>query len=180
MKVADTRLPGVRRIEPDVYPDARGYFLETFNRRRYEEALGRELDFVQDNLSRSSRGVLRGMHLQVTKPQAKLVRAVKGAVFDVVLDVNPGSDTFGQWFGETLSEENQLQLFIPAGYAHGFQVMSDEAVFEYKCIGYYEPGDESGVIWNDPRAAIRWPIPEPIVSAKDQLLPTLDTFRSST
>ena len=163
MKIRETLLSGVLRIEPEVHRDARGYFLETFNRDRYEKALAQELDFVQDNLSKSSKGVLRGMHLQIAKPQAKLVRAVKGSVFDVVLDVDPGSDTFGQWVAEVLSEENQL--------------LSDEALFEYKCIGYYEPGDESGVVWNDPEASIDWPLANPIVSDKDRALPSLAHFR---
>lgn len=163
-------------IEPKLFGDERGYFLETFNVQRYEEALGEPLEFVQDNLSRSTRGVLRGMHLQVTQPQAKLVRVVYGEVFDVVLDVCRESATFGQWVGERISSENQKQLFIPKGYAHGFQVMSEFALFEYKCIGYYASGDESGVVWNDPDAAITWPIADPILSSKDSLLPNLRDF----
>ena len=173
MHVSDTSLPGVRVIEPQIFRDQRGYFLETFNLRRYEEALGESLEFAQDNLSCSTRGVLRGMHLQMKEPQAKLVRVVYGEVFDVALDVNCESTTFGQWVGERLSSENQKQLFIPKGYAHGFQVLSDFALFEYKCIGYYVPGDEGGVAWNDPDAAIAWPIADPILSEKDRSLPKL-------
>lgn len=173
MKVLETNLPGVRLIEPYVFGDERGYFLETFNARRYEKALGQQLDFVQDNLSRSARGVLRGMHLQIKKPQAKLVRVVHGEVFDVALDVDPQSPSFGKWVGEVLTAENQRQLFIPKGYAHGFQVLSEYALFEYKCIGYYEPSDEGGVVWDDPDAGIEWPIADPVLSEKDRQLPTL-------
>ncbi len=173
MHVSETSLPGVKVIEPQLFGDERGYFLETFNVRRYEEALGQPLEFVQDNLSCSTRGVLRGMHLQLTQPQSKLVRVAYGEVFDVVLDVNRDSMTYGQWVGERISSENQKQLFIPKGYAHGFQVLSEFALFEYKCIGYYVPGDDGGVVWNDPDAAIPWPIADPILSEKDSLLPKL-------
>jgi dTDP-4-dehydrorhamnose 3,5-epimerase len=173
MKVTATDLPGVLLIEPRVFADERGFFLETFQRERYEEALGRPLDFVQDNHSRSVHGVLRGLHFQVNHPQAKLVRVVHGVVFDVAVDVDPRSPHFGHWVGATLSEENKHQLFIPEGYAHGFVVLSDFADFEYKCIGYYWPDDESGLVWNDADVGIDWPIAEPIVSAKDQELPTL-------
>ena len=173
MNIAETALPGVRVIEPELFADERGYFLETFNARRYEEALGEPLAFVQDNMSYSIRGVLRGMHLQVQHPQAKLVRVVYGEVFDVALDVDRESATFCQWVGEHLSSDNHKQLFIPKGYAHGFQVLSEFALFEYKCIGYYAPGDEAGVVWNDPDAAIVWPIADPVLSEKDRLLPKL-------
>lgn len=176
MQVRGTELPGVMVITPDVYGDERGFFLESFNLARYESALGTELEFVQDNHSRSSRGVLRGLHLQPNKPQAKLVRVVRGEVFDVAVDVNPTSRTFGRWHAELLSEENKNQLFIPKGYAHGFQVLSETADFEYKCVGYYSPEDEAGVIWSDPDLSIDWPIREPIVSAKDQQLPKLSSL----
>lgn len=179
MKVTATRLPGVMLIEPKVFGDERGFFLETFQKQRYEEALGMPLDFVQDNHSRSARGVLRGLHLQRTQPQAKLVRVVQGEVFDVAVDVDPTSEHFGAWVGVTLSAENKHQLFIPKGYAHGFQVVSESADFEYKCIGYYHPEDEGGALWNDPELAIPWPIAEATVSAKDQALPTLAQIREA-
>ena len=178
MNVVETTLSGVKLIVPDIFTDARGYFLETFSLDRYEKALGTELEFVQDNLSFSGKGVLRGMHLQKEFPQAKLVRAVAGEVFDVILDVDPESPTFGNWHAEILNAENGHQIFIPKGYAHGFQVLSDTAVFEYKCIGYYQPSDESGVIWNDAEAGIDWPIKNPVVSGKDEQLPTLQELGS--
>jgi dTDP-4-dehydrorhamnose 3,5-epimerase len=177
MKVTETALPGVVLIEPRVFEDERGFFLETFQRERYEQALDQPLEFVQDNHSRSRRGVLRGLHLQVNHPQAKLLRVVRGEIFDVAVDVNPASPTFGRWVGAVLSEDNKHQFFVPAGYAHGFQVLSDVADLEYKCIGYYEPGDESGLIWNDPEVAIDWPLADPILSPKDQALPTLAQIR---
>lgn len=178
MKVFDTALPGVKLIKPQVFGDERGFFLETYQQQRYEEALGMALDFVQDNHSRSAQGVLRGLHLQLNHPQAKLVRVVRGEVFDVAADINPESASCGTWVGVHLSEENKHQLFIPAGYAHGFQVLSESADFEYKCIGYYDPEDEGGVIWNDPELAIDWPVATPVVSPKDQALPTLAEFRT--
>ncbi|MCC5887205.1 MAG: dTDP-4-dehydrorhamnose 3,5-epimerase [Gammaproteobacteria bacterium] len=179
MKVTETRLPGVVLIEPKVHEDARGFFLETFQRQRYEEALGRSLDFVQDNHSRSRKGVLRGLHTQRRHPQDKLLRAVRGAVFDVAVDIDPDSPTFGQYASALLTEDNKHQLFVPAGYAHGFQVLSEVADLEYKCIGYYRPEDESGLIWNDPEVAIDWPLREPILSEKDQRLPTLAEIREA-
>ncbi|MGE0622657.1 MAG: dTDP-4-dehydrorhamnose 3,5-epimerase [Pseudomonadales bacterium] len=180
MNVTPTSLPGVVLIEPRVFGDERGFFLETYQQRRYEDALGRRLDFVQDNHSRSGRGVLRGLHFQIAHPQAKLVRVVRGEVFDVAADVNPESETFGRWVGFHLSESNHQQLFVPEGYAHGFQVLSDTADFEYKCVGYYRPEDEGGVVWNDPDLAIDWPLADPIVSDKDQRLPTLGSLRVAT
>jgi len=176
MNVVETALPGVVVIEPTVFGDERGFFLETYQQQRYEEALGRKLDFVQDNHSHSARGVLRGLHIQRTQPQAKLVRVVRGEVFDVAADVNPDSETFGQWVGITLSAAEKNQLFVPEGYVHGFQVLSEAADFEYKCIGYYAPEDESGVIWNDPDLNIDWPISEPTVSGKDSQLPSLADY----
>jgi dTDP-4-dehydrorhamnose 3,5-epimerase len=177
VKVTQTALPGVVLIEPRVFEDERGFFLETFQKARYEEALGIPLEFVQDNHSRSARGVLRGLHLQARHPQSKLVRCVRGEVFDVAVDVDPQSPDFGHWVSATLSEQNKHQLFIRAGYAHGFVVLSDYADFEYKCIGYYQPNDESGLRWDDPDVAIDWPIAEPLVSAKDRDLPTLRDIR---
>ncbi len=173
MKVFDTKLPGVRIIEPEVHLDERGFFLESYQQVRYEDALGRDLPFVQDNHSRSTKGVLRGLHLQCKYPQAKLVRVVQGEVFDVAADVDPSSETFGQWVGVALDGHSKRQLFIPEGYAHGFLVLSDNADFEYKCIGYYRPDDQSGVRWNDPDLAVSWPISNPIVSEKDLQLPFL-------
>ena len=179
MKVTETELPGVILIEPEVFDDSRGVFVETFQQERYEEALGQRLEFVQDNHSRSRRGVIRGLHFQAKHPQGKLVRVVHGEVFDVVVDVRPNSATFGQSIGVTLSEDNQHQLFIPPGYAHGFQVVSEMADFEYKCTSYYAPDDESGLVFNDPHIGIRWPISTPIVSDKDRAWPTLEELRTT-
>lgn len=171
MNVITTPLAGVLILEPTVFGDQRGFFLETF---REEElrALGIPA-FVQDNHSRSSRGVLRGLHAQRTFPQGKLVRCARGAVFDVAADINPASPTYGQYVGVELSDTNHRILYIPPGYAHGFCVLSEDADFLYKCTDYYKPGDEIGVVWNDPDLAIAWPISQPQLSAKDQALPTL-------
>ncbi|MEQ8857251.1 MAG: dTDP-4-dehydrorhamnose 3,5-epimerase [Pseudomonadales bacterium] len=173
MVVVETTLPGVLIVEPDVFRDDRGFFLETFHARRYREEVGIDLPFVQDNHSRSRKGVLRGMHAQRQNPQGKLIRVSHGEVFDVAADINPASPTFGQWTAVVLSERNAKQLWIPPGYAHGFLVISDTADFEYKCTDYYRPDDEIGFIWNDPDAAIDWPVNEPVVSEKDGRLPTL-------
>jgi len=175
MKVIETALPGVLIIEPKVFGDARGFFLETFHKQRYEEAgiPGNGLEFVQDNHSRSSKGVLRGLHFQLENPQGKLVSAGTGAVFDVAADVNPDSATFGQWVGVELSEENHHQLWIPPGYAHGFCVLSDIADFQYKCTALYHPESDSGVAWDDPDLGIQWPIESPLLSDKDRKLPRL-------
>jgi len=172
MKVIETALPGVLIIEPKVFGDTRGFFLETFQAERYREA-GIELPFVQDNHSRSQRGVLRGLHFQKTKPQGKLVRVSRGAVYDVAVDVDASSPTFGKYVGVELSDDNHRQLWIPPGYAHGFCVLSEVADFEYKCTELYYPEDEGGVIWNDPDIGIPWPIAEPRLSAKDAQLPRL-------
>jgi len=172
MNVIETRLPGVLVIEPKVHGDARGFFLETFRREAYREA-GIALEFVQDNHSRSRRGVLRGLHSQAVRPQGKLVRCSRGEVFDVAVDIDPASDTFGQWAGERLSDQNHRQMWIPPGYAHGFLVLSEVADFEYKCTDYYAPEHEFGVAWNDPQVSIDWPIEHPSLSAKDSALPTL-------
>jgi dTDP-4-dehydrorhamnose 3,5-epimerase len=176
VKVSPTRLPGVVIIEPDVHRDDRGYFVETFHANRYLEEAGIRSDFVQDNLSYSEHGVLRGLHAQRAYPQGKLVRVSRGTVFDVAVDIDPGSPTFKQWVGVKLSGENQRQLWIPPGFAHGFQVLSETADSQYKCTEYYDPDDEIGVIWNDPDLAIDWPIDDPIVSAKDRSLPTLSAL----
>lgn len=173
MKVKETHLAGVVIIEPQVFGDQRGFFMETFQAERYRTLAGINLDFVQDNHSRSVKGVLRGLHTQLTKPQGKLVRVSRGEVYDVAVDINPNSATFGQYVAVVLSEENQWQLYIPPGYAHGFCVLSDVADFQYKCTDYYDPSDEGGVIWNDPDIAIDWPISKPKLSEKDLQLPTL-------
>ena len=173
MKVTPTQLAGVMLIEPDMHGDARGFFVETFHVQRYAEAAGVALAFVQDNHSRSRRGVLRGLHLQAARPQGKLVRVSRGEVFDVAADIDPKSPTFGCWVGVTLSDTNQHQLWIPPGYAHGFLVLSDVADFEYKCTDYYHPQSEVGVVWNDPDLGIEWPLEKPTLSEKDRALPTL-------
>lgn len=178
MKVAETRLPGVLIIEPHIHGDERGFFVETFQAERFARQVGVTLPFVQDNHSRSRRGVLRGLHAQRSHAQGKLVRAARGEVFDVVVDIDSGSDTFGQWVGTTLSDSNHRQLWIPPGYAHGFLVLSELADFEYKCTDYYHPEDEIGVIWNDPDIGITWPLDNPTLSAKDLALPTLSQFRA--
>ena len=172
MKVTKTELPGVLLIEPKVFGDERGFFIESFQAERYREA-GIELPFVQDNHSRSQRGVLRGLHFQKTRPQGKLVRVSRGAVYDVAVDINPDSPTCGRFVGVELNDENHLQMWIPPGYAHGFCVLSDIADFEYKCTDLYFPQDEGGLLWNDPEVGIPWPVEQPTLSAKDQLNPTL-------
>ena len=172
MKVIETKLPGVLIIEPKVFGDARGFFKETFQAQRYREA-GIEYEFVQDNHSRSQKGVLRGLHFQITKPQGKLVSCSQGAVFDVAVDVDPLSAAFGQYVGIELTEDNHRQFWVPPGYAHGFCVLTDTADFQYKCTDYYDPSDEEGLIWNDPDVAIEWPIDQPLLSDKDANLPTL-------
>jgi len=176
MKVVELALPGVLLIEPDVFGDRRGFFVESFNAKRYSE-IGIDLPFVQDNHSRSSRGVLRGLHFQLTRPQGKLVRVSRGAVFDVAVDINPHSSSYGAHVGVELSDDNQLQLWIPPGYAHGFCVLSDIADFEYKCTDFYVPTDEGGVLWNDPDIGIPWPIKEPTLSSKDLSWPSLRQFK---
>ena len=167
MNVVPCELAGLLLIEPKLFGDARGYFLETWNRRRYREC-GIETDFVQDNLSFSRRGTLRGLHFQEPHAQGKLVMAVEGTVYDVVVDIRKGSPMFGKWYGVELSSENCRQLYIPPGCAHGFCVTSEQAAFLYKCTDYYSPKDERGIIWNDPALGIAWPELMPILSAKDQ------------
>ena len=172
MKLIETALPGVLIIEPKVFGDARGFFIETFQVERYRE-IGITQPFVQDNHSRSQRGVLRGLHFQKTRPQGKLVRVSRGAVYDVAVDIDPKSPTFGRHVGVELSDANHRQIWIPPGYAHGFCVLSEEADFEYKCTDLYFPEDEGGLIWNDPDVAIAWPISAPRLSDKDTRNPTL-------
>lgn len=169
MNVIKTDVEGVLIIEPKVFGDERGFFLETFQAKRYQDEAGIELSFVQDNHSRSTRGVLRGLHFQKTKPQGKLVRVVSGEVYDVAVDTRPDSATYGKWAGTFLSAENKRQFWVPPGLAHGFVVLSDTADFEYKCTDYYDPADEGCLIWNDPDLAIEWPITEPILSEKDKM-----------
>ena len=168
MKVIDTPINDVKIIEPKVFGDERGFFLETFQAERYREQAGIKLPFVQDNHSRSSKGVLRGLHFQKSRPQGKLVRVVIGEVFDVAVDIRKDSPTFGAWSGAILSEENKRQFWVPPGLAHGFVVLSDIADFEYKCTDYYDPSDEGCLIWNDPTIKIEWPIETPLLSKKDQ------------
>ncbi|SDN02275.1 dTDP-4-dehydrorhamnose 3,5-epimerase [Polaromonas sp. JS666] len=168
MKVTPTAIPDVLVIEPQVFGDSRGFFFESFNQRAFDAATGTAHSFVQDNHSRSAKGVLRGLHYQLGQPQGKLVRVARGAVFDVAVDIRPGSPTFGQWAGLELSESNNLQLWIPPGLAHGFLVLSDSADFLYKTTDYYAPKQERCIAWNDPTLAIRWPLDgAPTLSAKD-------------
>lgn len=172
MKVIPTELPGVLIIEPQAFGDSRGFFLETFQAERYA-ALGIEAPFVQDNLSRSVRGTLRGLHFQEPRAQGKLVQVFHGAVWDVALDVRRGSPHFGAWVGIELSEDNRRQLWLPPGFAHGFCVLSSVADFFYKCTDLYAPDSERSVRWDDPKVGIRWPVQSPIVSDKDRAAPVL-------
>lgn len=167
MNIIKTKLNDCLIIEPKVFGDERGFFLESFHQQRYEQQTGIQQSFVQDNHSRSAYGVLRGLHFQRTRPQGKLVRVVRGEVFDVAVDIRPQSPTFGQWEAVILSEENKRQFWVPPGFAHGFQVLSDFADFEYKCTDYYAPEDEASLAWNDPQLGIDWPIQQPLLSAKD-------------
>ena len=168
MKATPTRIPDVLLIEPKIFGDDRGFFFESFNRRAFHEATGINVDFVQDNHSKSARNVLRGLHYQLAQPQGKLVRVTQGEVFDVAVDIRKGSPTYGQWVGEILSAENKKQLWIPAGLAHGFVVLSETAEFLYKTTDYYAPQHERCIAWNDPDLAIAWPIEgQPLLSAKD-------------
>jgi dTDP-4-dehydrorhamnose 3,5-epimerase len=168
MKVTATAIADVLIIEPRVFGDARGFFLESFNQRDFNSATGTDLTFVQDNHSRSAKGVLRGLHYQLGQPQGKLVRAVRGAVFDVAVDIRPASPSFGKWVGVELSESNNRQMWVPPGLAHGFLVLSDSADFVYKTSDYYAPQLEHCIVWNDADLAIEWPLDgEPKLSAKD-------------
>ncbi|PLS85641.1 MAG: dTDP-4-dehydrorhamnose 3,5-epimerase [Actinobacteria bacterium] len=166
MKITETDLPGAVIVEPNVFGDARGFFMESWNRARYEE-LGLPAQFVQDNLSYSSRGVLRGLHFQNPHPQGKLVSVLQGEVFDAAVDIRAGSPTFGRWVGVTLSAENKRQFYVPEGFAHGFVVTSGMALCSYKCTDYYHPEAERSVLWNDPDLGIDWPVEAPLLSAKD-------------
>lgn len=177
MKAESTGLEGVVLVKPTVHGDERGFFLETWRADRYAELIGPGLSFVQDNHSRSRRGVLRGLHFQTRRPQGKLLRCVTGTIYDVAVDVRPDSPAFGRWIGVTLSGENKHQLYVPPGFAHGFQVVSDVADVEYKCTDYYDPAGEGGVRWDDPELAIDWPIGTALVSEKDRRLPALRALR---
>jgi len=172
MKVTPASIPDVLLIEPKVFGDARGFFLESFNQRAFQQTTGLDVKFVQDNHSRSARGVLRGLHYQLIQPQGKLVRVVRGAVFDVAVDMRRSSSTFGRWVGFELSEDNFRQLWIPPGFAHGFVVLSESADFLYKATDFYAPEHERCVLWNDPTLQIAWPVTDssdmrPSISAKD-------------
>jgi dTDP-4-dehydrorhamnose 3,5-epimerase len=172
MNVLETGLPEVVIIEPDVFGDDRGFFMETWNGRRYEEA-GLPGRFVQDNLSYSARGVLRGLHFQNPQPQGKLVSVLRGEVFDVAVDIRVGSPTFGEWTGVTLSAENKRQFYVPPDFAHGFLVTGEDALFFYKCTDYYAPSAEGIVLWNDPEIGIEWPTDAPTLSGRDSEAPPL-------
>ena len=180
IKVTTCEIEGLYVIEPTVFKDERGYFMETYNQKDMIEA-GLTMNFVQDNQSMSVKGVLRGLHFQKQYPQGKLVRAVRGTVFDVAVDLRSDSKTYGKWFGVTLSAENKKQFYIPEGFAHGFLVLSDEAEFAYKCTDFYHPGDEGGLLWSDPEIGVEWPIEpgmELIISEKDKKWSGLkDTFK---
>lgn len=179
LTVETCEIEGVKIITPEVHEDARGYFMETYQQKDFTEA-GVDVTFVQDNQSASTKGVLRGLHYQINHPQDKLVRVIKGEVFDVAVDLRKGSKTFGKWFGVLLSEENKKQFFVPKGFAHGFVVLSDYAEFCYKVSDFYTPGDEGGIMYNDPDIAVEWPIPddmELIFSERDKVWPPFkETF----
>ncbi len=176
MNTIPTLLEGLLIIEPDVFGDTRGYFLETYHQRRYQSA-GLDATFIQDNLSFSKKGTLRGLHFQITQPQAKLVQAITGKIFDVAVDIRPESPTYGKWSSAMLSEDNKRQLFIPGGFAHGFCVLSESAHVSYKCSDYYNPADEGGILWSDPALGIDWPVKDPTLSDKDQQYPCLKDLR---
>ena len=176
MKVIACAIPDVLLIEPKVFGDERGFFFESFNRRQFVEILGSDVNFVQDNHSRSARNVLRGLHYQIQQPQGKLVRVVQGEVFDVAVDLRKSSPTFGQWVGEILSAENKRMFWVPEGFAHGFVVLSNTAEFLYKTTDYWAPEFERSIAWNDPTIGIQWPFEgEPTLSAKDQQAKPLAT-----
>lgn len=177
-KFITTSLDGVLIIEPDIFRDDRGFFLETFQQEKYAEG-GIDKVFVQDNRSHSSRGTLRGLHYQLKHSQGKLVHVVTGEIFDVAVDIRRGSTTFGQWEGVYLSAENHRQIYVPEGFAHGFCVLSDTADVVYKCTDFYTPGDEYGILWSDPAIGIDWPVTTPILSDKDSINPELSKVPES-
>ena len=177
MNVIKTKLKDCVIIEPEIFSDERGFFLETFQLSRYADLADISLPFVQDTYSRSSKSVLRGLHFQKKKPQGKLVRVVRGEVYDVAVDIRPDSQTFGEWEAVILSDKNKKQFWIPPGFAHGFLVLSDIADFEYKCTDYYDPSDEGSILWNDPDLNISWPTENPILSTKDLNASSLDSLK---
>lgn len=172
MKISETELPGVLLLEPKRFGDDRGFFMELFHEKRYAEA-GIPGPFVQDNFSRSARGILRGLHFQQPQAQGKLVQVFAGAVYDVAVDIRRGSPTFGRWVGVELSADNRRQLWVPPGFAHGFCVLSESADFHYKCTDFYSPTSEHGIAWNDPDLGIPWPVKSPLLSPKDSVAPRL-------
>jgi dTDP-4-dehydrorhamnose 3,5-epimerase len=178
MNIIHTSIPDVLIIEPKLFGDERGFFFESYNERQWEEKTGLRTRFVQDNHSRSAKGVLRGLHYQIRQPQGKLVRCVFGEVFDVAVDLRRSSPTFGKWSGALLSAENKRQMWVPEGFAHGFLVLSDGAEFLYKTTDYYAPENERGIVWNDPELGIDWPIEgEPVLSKKDaEAAPFMDAI----
>lgn len=176
MRIVRTSLPGVLIIEPDVHRDERGFFLETYHAEKYR-ALGITAPFVQDNHSRSVGGTVRGLHFQVRRPQAKLIRVVEGEIYDVAVDVRRGSPTFGRWVGVPLSADTFRQCYVPIGFAHGFGVVSRVAEVEYKCTELYDPADEIGIAWDDPTLAIRWPVASAVLSERDRAHPPLEAVR---
>ena len=172
MNIITTLLEGVLIIEPGVFEDNRGFFMETYNQNKYQKS-GINRLFIQDNLSYSVRGTLRGLHFQIKHPQAKLVQVITGEIFDVAVDIRKDSPTFGKWTGVVLSAQNKRQMFIPEGFAHGFCVISETAYFLYKCSDFYAPDDEGGIIWSDPDIGIEWPVKSPLISEKDKHYPRL-------
>ena len=178
MNIIETPIAGVKVIEPKSFGDARGFFLETFSAQRYRDA-GIDAVFVQDNHSRSRKGVLRGLHYQLQHPQGKLVSVTRGEVLDIAVDIRVGSPTFGQWYGALLNDENHHQMYIPPGLAHGFVVLSDIVDFIYKCTDYYHPEDEKGLLWNDPAIGVDWQIDEQLLSEKDRHNKTLAELQAA-
>ena len=178
IELIDEPLPDLLVIKPKVFKDERGFFLETWQKNKNKK-IGLDQDFVQENWSRSTFGILRGLHFQVKHPQGKLVSVHNGKVFDVAVDLRKESKTYGKWYGLELSDENHLQMYVPPGFAHGFCVLSDVADFVYKCTDYYYPNDESGIIWNDTSLNIKWPIKNPIISDKDSILSTFNKLSSN-
>lgn len=173
MRIIEAGIPGVLLIEPRVFEDQRGFFLETWNQDRYRLAGFPDVDFVQDNHSRSRRGVLRGMHFQLRHPQGKLLQVARGSVFNVSVDIRRGSPSFGRWVGYELTDANHRQLWVPPGFAHGFCVLSESVDLIYKCTDFYRPEDEMGLLWNDPDIGVAWPVDQPLLSAKDEHNPRL-------
>jgi dTDP-4-dehydrorhamnose 3,5-epimerase len=176
MNIKETSLPGVLILEPKVFTDDRGYFFETWNSTRYEQA-GIPGSFVQDNISFSKKGILRGLHFQYPQSQGKLIQVLSGEVVDVVVDIRVGSPSYGQWLSEALSESNHRQMYVPPGLAHGYCVTSETALFSYKCTDFYNPSTEHGIIWNDPDIGIEWPVAQPVLSPKDAVYPRLKDLR---